>query len=230
MITAIAVDDEPLALALIENFCSRVDFIQLQKTFTSPAEAQKHMRKFPVALMFLDVQMPSITGIDFYKGIQQDTMVIFTTAYSEYAVEGFNLSAVDYLLKPYTFERFKQAVDKARDYYNYRHQNKSVADQYLFIRADYSLVKIAIADIAYVEGLDDYLKIHLRNQPVVVVRMTMKSFLEKVPAGQFVRVHRSFIVPFAAIESVRNKTIYLPGKEIPLGNSYEEEFYKVFKP
>jgi DNA-binding LytR/AlgR family response regulator len=156
-------------------------------------------------------------------------MVIFTTAHSQFAVEGFNLSAVDFLLKPFTYERFLQAVNKANDFYNYSHQATQTQNQFLFIRADYSLIKIAVSDILFVEGLDDYLKIHLHNQKMVVARMTMKTMLEKLPAKEFIRVHRSFIVPFSRIENVRNKMITLAGEEIPIGSSYEEEFFKLFK-
>src|SRR5919197_1575106 len=119
MITAIAIDDELPALKVIENFCSHVDFIDLQKTFNKPTEALKHLRKFPVDLLFLDINMPSLTGIELYKAVKQNTMAIFTTAYSEYAVEGFNLNAIDYLLKPFTIERFMQSVEKAHENSNY---------------------------------------------------------------------------------------------------------------
>jgi len=228
MIKAIAIDDEPPALRLIENFCSRTEYISLEKTFTMPAEALKHLRKFPADLVFLDIQMPSVNGLDFYKSIRQDTMVIFTTAYSEYAVEGFNLSAVDYLLKPFTFKRFQQAVAKAMDYYNYKKQSSGEASRYIFIRADYSLLKIALADIIYIEGLDDYLKIHLAGSNPIVARMTMKTMIEKLPARDFIRVHRSYIIPLNRIESYRNKTILVAGEEIPTGSSYEENFLKYF--
>ncbi len=228
MIKAIAVDDEPPALKVIENFCAKVDSIELVKTFNKPTEALAHLKKFPVDLIFLDIQMPSMTGLEFHKAIEQNTMVIFTTAYSEYAVEGFNLQAIDYLLKPYTLERFQQAVDKAKEFYNYQHQKENTQN-YLFIRADYSLVKVNIADILYIEGLDDYLKIHLPGKKRVVARMTMKAIIEKLPGNEFIRVHRSFIVPLSKIESIRNKTIQLSGQEIPIGTSYEEEFFKLFK-
>ncbi|MBI1781674.1 MAG: response regulator transcription factor [Sphingobacteriales bacterium] len=228
MIKAIAIDDEPPALQLIETFCSRAEDISLEKTFTNPDEALKYLRKFPVDLLFLDIQMPSVNGIDFYKSVKQDTMVIFTTAFSEYAVEGFNLSAVDYLLKPFTYKRFQQAVAKAVEYYNFKNQQQSEEQKYIFFRADYSLVKIAVADIIYVEGLDDYLKIHLENKTPVVARMTMKTMTEKLPSKDFIRVHRSYIVPLSRINSVRNKTIYIGEEEIPLGSSYEENFVKVF--
>jgi DNA-binding LytR/AlgR family response regulator len=228
MIKAIAIDDEPPALQLIETFCSRTEEISLEKTFTNPDEALKYLRKFPVDLLFLDIQMPSINGIEFYKSVKQDTMVIFTTAFTEYAVEGFNLSAVDYLLKPFTFKRFQQAVAKAVEYYNFKNQQQSEEQKYIFIRADYSLVKIAVADIVYIEGLDDYLKIHLENKTPVVARMTMKAMAEKLPAKDFTRVHRSYIIPLSRIESVRNKIIFIGEEEIPLGSSYEENFVKVF--
>jgi DNA-binding LytR/AlgR family response regulator len=148
-------------------------------------------------------------------------MVIFTTAHSEYAVEGFNLNALDYLLKPFTFERFLQAVEKAKLF--------QPPPQPLIFRIDYSLVKVNPPDILFIEGLDDYLKIHLQQQPPLVVRMTMKAILEKLPANSFVRVHRSFIVPLAHIEQVRNKTIFIAGNEIPIGNSYETSFFDQFK-
>jgi DNA-binding LytR/AlgR family response regulator len=229
MIKAIAIDDEPPALSVIESFCKKVDFIQLEKTFNRPSEGLKHLEKFPVDLLFLDINMPSMTGIDFYKSVKQNTMVIFTTAYSEFAVEGFNLQAVDYLLKPFTFDRFQQAVNKANEYFTLTHQKETGEQQFIYIRADYSLIKINSADILFIEGLDDYLKIHLQNQKPVVARLTMKAMLEKIPAKKFIRVHRSFIIPLQRIESVRNKMITIGGEEIPIGASYEKSFFESFK-
>ncbi|MGN6438703.1 MAG: LytR/AlgR family response regulator transcription factor [Agriterribacter sp.] len=228
MIKAIAIDDEIPALSIVQHFCERTEFIQLEKTFNQPTEALKHLRKFPVDLVFLDIHMPSLSGIDLYKAVQQDTMAIFTTAYSEYAVEGFNLNAVDYLLKPFTYKRFLQAAEKAKDYYNYLREKEKTKEQYLFVRADYTLVKINIADILYIEGYDDYLKIHLVNQKPVITRMTLKNMLEKLPSQQFIRVHRSYVVPLSRVESLRNKVITVGEVKLPLGNSYEENFLKYF--
>jgi len=225
MIKALAIDDEPLALSVIENFCSQLDYIDLQKTFIKPTEALKHLKKFPVDLLFLDIHMPSLTGIDFYKQIEQNTLVIFCTAHSQYAVEGFNLNALDYLLKPFTFERFKQATEKARDYFS---QSEGQKTRHIFIRADYSLQKINLDDILCIEALDDYLKIYIENQKTIVARLTMKAIMEKLPSNEFIRVHRSFIVPVKRVESVRNKTINILDKKIPIGNSYEEEVQKIF--
>ncbi|HTA62395.1 MAG TPA: LytTR family DNA-binding domain-containing protein [Bacteroidia bacterium] len=227
MINAIAIDDEPLALKVIENFCEKVSFINLQKTFNKPNEALHYTEKFPVDLLFLDINMPSINGIEFYKQLQQSCMVIFTTAYSEYAIEGFNLNAVDYILKPFTFDRFMLAVNKAQDFFNYQNQKENTS-QFLFVRADYSLIKINITNILYIEGLDDYLKIHIENQKTIVTRMTMKSMLEKLSPKDFVRVHRSFIVPLSRVQSVRNKIVSIAGIEIPIGASYEENFFNQF--
>lgn len=224
MIKAIALDDEPLALKVIESFCSRIDYIQLEKTFTQTSEAHKYLRKQPIDLIFLDIQMPTQSGMAFYKEIEQDIMVIFTTAYSEYAIEGFNVSATDYLLKPFSFDRFLTAVEKVKGQYEIKNQLQTTEQSYLFIRADYSLNKILISDILFIEGLDDYLKIHIENQKTIVARMTMKSILEKLPANEFARVHRSFIVPISKVNKIRNRVIFIKEEEIPLSSTYEEDF------
>jgi len=222
MINAIAVDDEVPALRVIESFCARTSFVKLEKSFNKPNEALNYAESHPVDLLFLDVNMPALTGIELYKRITRRTMVIFTTAYSEYAVDGFNLSAVDYLLKPFTFERFTAAVTKAREYFEYQHQKPGENERFIFIRADYSLHKIDVQNILYIEGLDDYLRIYLNAAKPLVARMTIKGILERLSPNDFVRVHRSYIIPFNRIESVRNKVIRLEGKEIPIGARYEK--------
>lgn len=229
MISAIAIDDEPLPLEILEGYCSDVSFLKLEKTFTQTAEAKKYLERFPVDLLFLDINMPAISGIDFYKGLNRDTMVIFSTAHAQYAIDGFELSAVDFLLKPYSFERFLTAVTKAKEYYHFLHHQKSNEEKHIFIRSEYSLVKVLIQEILYIEGLADYLKIHLDSGKTLLTRMTMKAITSKLSEKAFIRVHRSFIVPLDRIDSVRSKTIYLDGnKEIPIGVSYEEAFNKAF--
>lgn len=227
MIKAIAIDDEPLPLEILEGYCQDVDFLKLEKTLTQTGEAKKYLQKFPVDLLFLDIHMPSVSGIDFYRELEQETMVIFTTAHSQYALEGFNLNAVDYLLKPYSKERFMVAVNKANDFYSFLHNKTTQKSNHIFIRSEYSLLKIAVDEILYIEGLADYLKIHLLRGKPVITRMTMKSILERLPSD-FIRVHRSFIVPMSRIESVRNKNITLRGVQIPIGSSYMEDFEKAF--
>ncbi len=229
MIQAIAVDDEPFALKIIEGYCQQIEGISLEKTFTKPTEALKYLKRFPVDLIFLDVEMPSLSGIEFYKEVKQTTMVIFTTAHMEYAVEGFNLNALDFLLKPYSLERFQQAVNKAQEYVQWQQKTPNTQNAHIFIRADYSLLKVAITDIIYIESFRDYLKIHLNTGKYIITRMTMKSIVEKLPSDDFIRVHKSFIVPLQLISSIRNKSIYINQIEIPIGKSYEEDFFKVFK-
>lgn len=229
MITCIAIDDEPPALKVIETFCEQVNFLDLKKTFTSPTEAIHYLNNYPVDLLFLDINMPSISGIEVFKKLKQPAMVIFTTAHGEYAVEGFNLNAIDFLLKPFSFERFNQSVKKAQDFFNFNQKINPTTEQFIYIRADYSLNKIKIDDIQLIEGLDDYLKIHIKNGKNIVARLTMKGMLEKLPASKFMRVHRSFIVPLENISSVRKKVIYLGEIEVPIGNSYEEDFLSSIK-
>jgi DNA-binding LytR/AlgR family response regulator len=225
MIKAIAIDDEPIALKVIENFCTEIETISLEKTFNNAEDGLKYLKKFPADLIFLDIDMPNLNGIDLYKQVKQNTVVIFITSRAEYAVEGFNLNALDYLLKPFSFERFKQAADKAKDYFSVTSNQKP---QHIFVRADYSLQKINMDDILYIEALDDYLKIHLHQQKTIVARMTMKAMLEKLPPTDFIRVHRSFIVPIKRVESLRNKTLQVADKKIPVGNSYETEVLRYF--
>jgi DNA-binding LytR/AlgR family response regulator len=227
MIKAIAIDDEPPALKVIETYCEAVEGVSLQRTFTRPSEAERYISKYPVDLIFLDINMPSINGIDFYKNIGRKVMVIFTTAHAEFAVEGFNINALDFLLKPIRKERFEQAVQKAAEHFDLQQKSTDPSDAFLLIRADYSLHRIKVEDILLIEGLDDYLKIHLPEQKVVVTRMTMKNMMTELAHSEFVRVHKSFIVPMKKIEKVRNRIIFIGNREVPIGNSYEEEFMKV---
>lgn len=229
MIKAIAIDDESPALKIIEAFCAKTDEINLLKTFTQPLEALRYIKKYPVDLLFLDINMPSISGIDFCKSVEKSKMIIFTTAYSDYAVEGFDLNAVDYLLKPFTYERFIQSTNKALEYYHFQKNTKDITKQHLFIRADYSLIKVDMNDILYIEGLDDYLKIVLQSRKPIVARMTMKNILDLLPENIFCRVHRSYIVSLANISSVRSKVIQIGGFKIPIGASYELAFNQNYK-
>jgi DNA-binding LytR/AlgR family response regulator len=225
MINAIAIDDEPLALTVIQSLCDKSGSINLQKTFTQPSEALKHLRKFPADLIFCDIQMPSMTGINLVKSLQQNTMVIFTTAFSEYAVVSYELNAIDYLLKPINQKRFTQAITKAQEYFDYISKKDHTTEKYIFIRADFSLVKIPLSDILYIEGLADYLKIYIKDRKTIVARMPMKDIMEKLQSDDFIRVHRSFILPFSKIEAVRGTTIYIGDKEFPIGKTYVDEFF-----
>jgi len=230
---AIALDDERPALDVIDAFCSRIDSVELVKTFTRTGEARLYLENNPVDLLFLDINMPRESGLEFYKSISQQTLVIFTTAYSEFAVESYEVEAVDYLLKPFTFDRFNQAVQRAQTRWRALRQTTGEsadgADQaHLYFRVDYGLVKVAVNDIQFIEGLDNYLKIHLAQGAPLVVRLTMKAMLEKLPVAKFIRVHRSYIVAIDKIKAVRSKMIQIKSEEIPIGSSYEKDFFTLF--
>lgn len=225
MINAIAIDDEPLALTVIKSLCDRSEHIHLQKTFTQPSEALKHLRKFPVDLIFCDIQMPAMTGINLVKSLQKNTMVIFTTAFSEYAVASYELNAIDYLLKPINQKRFTQAIAKAQEYFDYINKKDHNPEKHIFIRADFSLVKIPLSDILYIEGLADYLKIYIKDRKTIVARMSMKEMMEKLNSTDFIRVHRSFILPFGKIEAVRGTTIFIGDQAFPIGRTYAAAFF-----
>lgn len=230
MIKAIAVDDEPLALELIETYCKRFDFIRLEKGFSKTAAALLYLDKNPVDLLFLDINMPAISGVDFYKSLQHKPMLIFTTSYSEYALESYDLNAIDYLLKPFTLSRFEKAVSKANEMYKLvHHATVSEQSKYLMLKADYGVVKVVLPDILFIEGLDNYLKIHLQNQSPVIVRLTLKALMEKLNDKQFIRVHRSYIVPLSRIESIKQKIISIAGEEIPIGKNYEDDIKAFFQ-
>lgn len=225
MIKTIAIDDEPLALAVIQSLCGKTENINLQRTFTQPSEALKYLHKYPVDLIFCDIQMPAITGINLVKALPQQTMVIFTTAFSEYAAVSYELNAIDYLLKPINLKRFSQAVAKAQEYFDYINKKDKSTDQNIFIRADFNLVKIPLADILYIEGLADYLKIHIKDRKTIVARMSMKEMIGKLNSKDFIRVHRSFILPFSKIEAVKGNSIFIGDKEFPIGRTYVDKFF-----
>ena len=226
MIEAIALDDEPPALDIVEAFCNRLENVHLKGKFTRTSEAFRYLEEYPVDLILLDIHMPSMSGIEFYKSLPAKPMVVFLTSYSDYAVESYNINAVDYLLKPFTFDRFRQAIDKAAAQ---KAPGRQKDEGNLTLRVDYGLVRIPLADILFIEGLDNYMEIHLDNQKPVTVRTTMKTLMEKLPPTGFVRVHRSYIVALSRIEGVRKKVIYIAGEEIPISGSYEEHFNSMFR-
>lgn len=221
MIKAIAIDDEPLALKILEHHCEKIEGITLEKTFTNHSEAIEYLNNFPVDVMFLDIEMPQKNGIEFYKSLEKKVLVIFTTAYDQYAVEGFNVSAVDYVMKPISFERLSSAVQKV---FKVLDINLATNDQnYILIRADYKLNKIFTNEIEYIEGLDDYVQIYIQNKSKIVARMSLKAILEKLSPKEFIRIHRSFIVPFKKIKSFQNKQIELENITIPVGETYKQQ-------
>lgn len=218
MIHCIAIDDEPLALQLISEYCSKISFLKLEKIFTNTDEANAYLQNNTVDLLFLDIQMPDINGMQFYKNLSKKPPVIFTTAYKDFAAEGFNVDAVDYLLKPFEYDRFLKACYKANEYLDFLSSQELQLNS-IFVKVNYEIMKINLKDIELIEALDDYIKIYIKPNPVLTL-MTLKSIQEKLPARDFARVHRSFIVPLGLIEKFSKTKLRISGKEIPIGSSY----------
>ncbi len=226
MISCVAIDDEPLALVVLQEYISLTPTLELKRSFTDAFAALEYLKRNETDLMFLDIRMPQITGIQMLKSLPKPPPVIFTTAYSNYAVDGFNLDALDFLLKPFEYDRFLKAVNKASEYLNYKDKpNVSESASYIFVKSEYQIIKINLGDIKFIEGMDDYVKIFVAEK-MVLTNIPMKDMMRKLPDG-FVRVHRSFIIPLNRIESVRNKRIKIGDKLIPVGDSYAENFFKL---
>jgi DNA-binding LytR/AlgR family response regulator len=227
MIRCIAIDDEPLALELLQDNISKVPFLQLVAACDNAIDAMKIMEHQAVDLIFLDIQMPGLTGLQFIQSMTVKPMIILITAYEKYALQGFNLDVTDYLVKPVSLERFIKACNKARELFDLRTGGKentaATNPGYIFVNVDYSLIKIIIADIVYIEGLKDYIKIHLQSsQRPVITRMAIKTIEEQLPAGSFVRIHKSYIVSIAHITAVRKTSVFIDKIELPVSDNYRD--------
>ncbi len=225
MMKCIAIDDEPLALQIISQYCSKIPFLELQKVFTNPDDAKEWLKQHKTDLLFLDIQMPDINGLNFYKLLSEKPPVIFTTAFKDYAAEGFNVDATDYLLKPFEFDRFLKAVYKAKEYLEFLSSQELQLNS-IYVKVNYEMMKINLKDIDLIEALDDYIKIYIKPYPVLTL-MTLKTFSEKLPENAFARVHRSYIVPLAKIERFSKNKLQVAGKEIPIGSSYGHVYDKL---
>ena len=221
-ITCVAIDDEPLALHLLRGYAAKIPSLKLVHSFDDAIAGAEYLRQHKTDLLFLDINMPDISGIDLVKSLETVPALIFTTAYRKFAVDGFELNALDYLLKPYSFERFKKAVDKAVEHLSHRNQQDKPGDDFIFVRSEYQLVKIGLQDIEYIESFEDYVKIYLSSAKPVMTLMTLKNILEKLPAEKFQRVHRSFVVALSHIRSISNRKIRLASAEIPVSDSYAD--------
>lgn len=222
MIKAIAIDDEPLALQVLDVYCNTLPNLSLEKTFSNLSNAKKYLNKFPVDVIFLDIEMPTTNGINFYKSLNHDVKVVFTTAHDRYAVEGFNVNAVDYLLKPFSLERFLESVNRIEKLMQID-VNNFQENTHLSIRADYKLHRIPLENIVYIEAMDDYVKIYIEGEKTLVARATMKGILQKLPDNLFIRIHKSYIVPITAIKQITTHEVYLGNIQLPIGNSYKND-------
>ena len=224
----IAIDDEPLALNVIREFCRKIDFINLLDTFTNPFDAMKHLNRGEVDVMFLDIHMPNITGMEFFRSLTRPPLLIFTTAFTQHALEGFELDAIDYLVKPIPFQRFLRAVNKANELLlsrkNIQNPTPHVqASGYMMVKAEYKTIKVNFNEIKYVEGVKDYVKLGLTGKNILT-KTTMKNIEDKLPSDKFIRVHKSFIVSIDYIKAIENNMIIIDDKRIPIGDNYKENF------
>jgi DNA-binding LytR/AlgR family response regulator len=229
----IIVDDEPLAREAIQMLIDQTDNLYLIGSFNSADTATKFLINNQVDLIFLDIQMPEINGIEFAKTIPQQTFVIFTTAFSEFATDSYEVDAIDYLIKPVKLERFQKSVDKAQVYLklfkaDYTENNiEQVTDDYFFVKADRKIFKVHFNDILFIEGMKDYVVMHTENQKVITA-MNIKTIHDQLPKNMFVRVSKSYIINAKRIDSVDNNTVYIGKNEIPIGNVYRDHFFNEF--
>lgn len=233
MIRAIIVDDEPLALDVLETYIEQMPEIELVKKCENAFEANEVLKSEDIDLMFLDIQMPQLTGIDFLRSLSNPPCVIFTTAYPDYAVDGFELDAIDYLLKPISLERFMKAVNKVSDKIAARQQSAEPQEEegdYFFVKADKKLVKVNFEDIVYIEGLKDYVIIRQENSRVITLQ-TMKSLDQRLPSHQFQRIHRSYIVNIEKIKAMVGNMLEVTEKgqvkHLPIGKNYRENLLAI---
>ena len=231
MMRCIIVDDEQLVRELLEDNISQIPFLQLVKTCKNPLEAIESLQTEQIDLIFLDIQMPRLNGLQFLQTLKNPPLVILVTAYEKYALEGFDLNVVDYVLKPFSFERFLKACNRANDLFKLQESNKVLrADmpEDFFVNVEYTLVKIVVADIDYIEGLKDYIKIHLSSATKpVLTRMTIKAIEEKLPPPAFIRTHKSFLAAANKITTVKRDFVYIGAKEVPVSESYKENITRI---
>jgi DNA-binding LytR/AlgR family response regulator len=229
----IIVDDEPLARKAIQKLAYQTENLEVIGSFNGTDATREFLATNTVDLVFLDIQMPGVNGIDFARTIPRNTLVVFTTAFHEFASESYEVDAIDYLIKPVKPERFQKAVDKARTYsklFHTEHANnniENITNDYIFVRSERRIFKVHFSDILYIEGLKDYVIIYLANQKVITL-MNIKTIHELLPKSFFVRVSKSYIINVNNMDSVDNNTVYIGENEIPIGNIYREYFFNEF--
>lgn len=227
MLRCIAIDDEPLALELLVDNISKVPFLELVAECSNPLEALKVMQEQKVDLVFLDIQMPGLTGLQFIQSLAEKPMFILITAYEKYALDGYTLDVLDYLVKPVSLDRFIKACNKARELHELKskgnNNTSNLKADYFFVNVDYKLLKVVFSDITFIEGLKDYIKIHLKSTTrPVITRMSMKSVEEELPETDFFRIHKSYIVSIAHITAIMKNSVFIGELEIPVSDNYRD--------
>ena len=230
MIRVLAIDDEPLALQQLAAYIKKIPFLELVAECQSAIEAKEILNNENIDAIFCDINMPDLNGMDFVKSLSTPPLIVFTTAYSEYAVEGFKVDAVDYLLKPFGLDDFKRAANRLQERLEVRQQEPATTivsseDDSIFVKTDYRVVKIAISDIRYIEGMSEYLKIHLESQPKPIVTLLSMKKMEEFLPTHFMRIHRSYIINLKKIQEVnKNRVIMDSETYLPIGDNYKDAF------
>ena len=228
-ITCAIIDDEPLAAGLLESYARKTPYLQLVGTYNSAILAMKDLRDNPVQLLFLDIQMPELSGVEFAKILPKDTRVIFTTAFPQYAVEGYKVNALDYLLKPVSYEDFLKSTDKALEWFSIiQRQDAYRRDRFMFVKTDYKLQRVNLDDILFIEGLKDYVRFYLKNGEKVMSLMSMKKLEEYLPRPEFLRTHRSYIVHMTETPLVDRFRIVFGENYIPVSENYKDDVQNYF--
>lgn len=225
----IIVDDEELVRELLEDNIRQIPYLQLVKSCKNALEATELIQTTSIDLLYLDVQMPGLSGLQFMQSLPHPPLVILVTAYEKYALKGFDLDVVDYVLKPFTFERFLKASNRAHELFKLKHQNEIIPGELesFFVNVEYTLVKIVVSDIIYIEGLKDYIKIYLSSsEKPVITRMTIKAIEEKLPSSSFVRTHKSYLIASDKVTVVKRDLLCIGNKEIPISDSYKDHVYR----
>ena len=227
MIKCIAIDDEPLALKQIASYVEKTPFLELKKVFESPIDTLSYLQNNQIDLMFVDINMPDLNGMDFVKSLENPPKIIFTTAYSKYALEGFKADALDYLLKPIDYATFLKASNKAKKWFdlqNLKPEQINSNEDFLFIKSEYKILKVKLKDIKYIEGMREYVRIHLTNEKPIMTLLSMKVVAQQLPSNSFMRVHRSYIVNLNMITTIERNRIVFDKVYIPVSENYKEDF------
>lgn len=229
MLNCLIIDDEPLAIQLLEDFVNKTPYLKLAGKFEEPLQALSVLESEKIDLLFLDIKMPDISGIDFYKSLVNKPAVIFTTAYSEYAIDGFELKAMDYLVKPISFEKFIAACNRVKDYLEVMSQ-KDKTKEFFFINVSHKLHKIFYDDILYLEGYKDYTKVHLINSPnPLLILHNLKYFEDLLDKKQFIRIHRSYMVSLRKIHTASRKSVTINNNSLPVSDNYRDSFFSLIE-
>ena len=221
------IDDEPLAAQLLESYAKKIPLLQVTGVYNSALTAMADLRQQPVDLLFLDIQMPELSGMELARLIPSETRIVFTTAFKQYAIDGYKVSAFDYLLKPVSYDKFQETVERAaQHFFSQKQTEATTSDRYIFVKSEYKLIRISLDDILYVEGLKDYVRIKLANGNRVMSLISMKRIEELLPRSEFIRSHRSYIVHMSLVDTIEKQRMLIQGEAIPISDNYKDDIMR----